>query len=305
MRRLNLRFLILPTMLLCIAAEPTTQPPATQPSGMVGAFMQRLHSAVDQLQLSTEQRMRVRHVMDETSQRLQDLRRDAQNGGSQLHEKFQAIVQDMRQQLRSILTPQQQEQLRDLLSSDNAASPTTQPAEHADAPPPQITSLHVGQKAPDFVLQKLDGPSVALSSFKGKIVLLVFGSYSSPIFREHAAAVQQLRNQYVPRINPLIIYTKENYPAGDWDIERNKEQNISISQASNMDARIAAARQARDRLELSVPILLDSMDDKTASDYDAFSNAAVLIGRDGTVLFFQKWFEPYALRAAIDVALKS
>ncbi|HEY1629029.1 MAG TPA: deiodinase-like protein, partial [Tepidisphaeraceae bacterium] len=182
----------------------------------------------------------------------------------------------------------------------------TQPAQHTDASPssPAVT-LQIGQKAPDFSLQKLDGQSVQLSSFKGRFVLLVFGSYSSPIFREHAAALEQLRRQYAPRMNVILIYTRENYPVGQWDVERNKQDDVLIPEHTDMNARMAAAKLARDRLNLTMPIALDTMDNKTAADYDGLSNAAVLIGRDGSVLFFQKWFEPYALRAAIDESLKS
>jgi len=322
MRRLNISCLIIFTALFSITAanaQPTTQPstqPTTQPRG--GMIMPRLENALSQLQLSDDQKQKVDQVLADARQRLQDLRAETQTDGSQMREKFQIIMQDTRQQLRAILTPQQLQKLRSLLpppanaggggfrpqQQNRPPPPSSQPAQQADASPP-AASLRIGQTAPDFTLQKLDGQSVQLSSFKGKIVLLVFGSYSSPIFREHAAAIEQVRREYSPRINVMLIYTRENYPAGQWDVERNKQDDVLIAEHADMNARITAAKQARDRLKLTVPIVLDSMDNKTATDYDGFSNAAVLIGRDGTVLFFQKWFEPYALRGAMDDALKS
>ena len=46
------------------------------------------------------------------------------------------------------------------------------------------------------------------------------------------------------------------------------------------------------------------MNDAVAGAYFALPNdAAALIGRDGTILFYQKWFEPYAMRQAIVDAL--
>ena len=143
-----------------------------------------------------------------------------------------------------------------------------------------------------------------LSSFKGRIVLLVFGSYSSPMFRQRADAVEQIKREYSTHINPLIIYTRENYSKGEWDTDRNKSDGISVDQPRDMEGRIAMAKQARDKLRLSVPILLDEMDDTTANNYAGLTNAAVLIGRDEKVLAYQKWFEPYAMRREIDAALK-
>src|SRR3984885_10973543 len=242
---------------------------------------------------------------------MQDLRAEMQTDGTQAREKFQTIMQDTRQQLRDVLTPQQREKLRSLRQGSEpqppqsaSPPPATQPAPHTDASPP-AASLRIGQRAPDFSLQKLDGQPVQLSSFKGKMLVRGFGSCFSPIVREHADAIEQLRREYLPRVNLMLIYTRENYPAGQWEVERNKQEDVLIPEHSDMNARIAAAREARDRLKLDVPIALDSMDNKTAGDYDGFSNAAVLIGRDGTVLFFQKWFEPYGLRQAIQDALKS
>ena len=39
-------------------------------------------------------------------------------------------------------------------------------------------SIKVGNPAPDFELQQLNGPTVALSQFKGKVVLLNFLGYN-------------------------------------------------------------------------------------------------------------------------------
>jgi len=39
-------------------------------------------------------------------------------------------------------------------------------------------SLKAGDKAPDFTLKDMDGKEVVLSSFRGKPVFLIFGSYT-------------------------------------------------------------------------------------------------------------------------------
>jgi hypothetical protein len=69
-----------------------------------------------------------------------------------------------------------------------------------------------------------------------------------------------------------------------------------------MDARKAAATTAREKLKLTTPILLDTIGNETATAYGAGVNSAYVIGRDGTIVARQQWFEPNALRRALDTA---
>src|SRR5205823_7819953 len=116
----------------------------------------------------------------------------------------------------------------------------------ADASPPPGPAI--GQAAPEFNLQKLDGRSVQLSSFKGKILVLMFGSYSSPSFRQRAAMIQDLARETGSHASFLIIYTKEAHPKDGWQVERNREQKILVPAHSDAASRIAAAKSARETL---------------------------------------------------------
>ena len=173
------------------------------------------------------------------------------------------------------------------------------------APPGALGRLAVGQPAPDWQIKKLDGSPVQLSSFKGKLVLVAFGSYSSPSFRQRVAALDDLRREFSTRLTCIIVYTREAHPAGVWEIERNQHEEISIADHKDEAERRNVAKTARDRLKLgSFTVTTDSMDDATAKAYHAAPNAAaVLIGKDGTVLMYQQWFDAYTMREAVIEAL--
>jgi hypothetical protein len=161
-----------------------------------------------------------------------------------------------------------------------------------------------GQPAPALALQKLDGSPVQLSSFKGRLVLLAFGSYSSPSFRTRAQALEELRREYGARVNFVVVYTREAHPSGGWEVDRNRDAEISVPQHADAKARAAAAKQARELLKLQSTITTDSMDDATARAYHAWpNNAAVLIGKDGNVFAYQEWFDAYGMRQAIVEAM--
>jgi hypothetical protein len=160
----------------------------------------------------------------------------------------------------------------------------------------------IGDPAPDFTLTKPDGAQVSLASMKGRVVVLVFGSYSAPTFRNRAAALEKLKSELGARANFFIVYTREAHPTGEWEVARNKEDGISVEQARTLDARKAAANTAKEKLKLTTPILLDTIGNDTAVAYGAGINSAYVIGRDGTVVARQQWFEPLALRRAIENA---
>ncbi|HYO09623.1 MAG TPA: deiodinase-like protein, partial [Tepidisphaeraceae bacterium] len=162
----------------------------------------------------------------------------------------------------------------------------------------------VGSPAPPVSLRRLDGSLVTLESLKGRVVVLEFGSYSCPAFRDRAAAMEKLRGEYGTRATFLVVYAREAHPAGEWEVDRNKDQSISVEQPRSADARRALATQARDALKITVPILLDSLGNDTAIAYGAGPNSAIVIGRDGTIAARQNWFEPYAIRRWIDAAVK-
>lgn len=299
-------------------------------AGRPGAMLERLRNRIEELDLTEEQRTQARQVLQETRQKMQELRNQAQGDMQAMRDQAAPILQETRQRLMQILTPEQQQKLSEMMSEGQGPRPEfakpeekmapeppammSAPKPSPDAPPvstppaevpaaENLPLLSVGQAAPDFTLKAIDNQTIQLSNLKGRLVLVVFGSYSSPSFRQRAAALERIKRDYGTRVHPVVVYTRENHAVGEWEVSRNKDEGVAVEQPADMDARVAMARQAKDALKLSVPIAVDGMDDATAHAFGGTTNAAFLIGRDGTVVARQKWFEPYAMRRSIDEAL--
>jgi Spy/CpxP family protein refolding chaperone len=95
---------------------------ATQPGVLVDRISDRIQDALKQIDLSDEQKTQVATLMDDTKTRLKAVREKAEAAGEQARHEFRQIVDEARNQLQSILTPEQQEQLKEKMRA-NANQP--------------------------------------------------------------------------------------------------------------------------------------------------------------------------------------
>ncbi len=157
-------------------------------------------------------------------------------------------------------------------------------------------------RVPDVKIIELNGRSFMPANYKGHVLVLEFGSMSCPVFRDHAQAMEKLRSAEGPRAFFMVVYTREAFPAGDKEVLRNKEQNISVAQTTTLDRRKAQAQQTQDALGITIPMAVDSMDDAVSNAFGTFPNGAVVIGKDGKIAALEHWTNPDSLRRDIDQA---
>lgn len=146
-------------------------------------------------------------------------------------------------------------------------------------------TLKVGSHAPDFKLRTVDGTGeVQLSSYRGKQpVVLVFGSYTCPPFREHVGALEALFDRHRDRVAFHMIYIKEAHPTDGWVMAKNKQLGIEIKDATTLDERAAAAQAACTTLKIKLPCLLDGMDNAANQAYAAWPDRIYVIDTEGKI----------------------
>lgn len=103
----------------------------------------------------------------------------------------------------------------------------------------------------------------------------------------------------------LIVYTREAFPTGDKNVERNRDEGVNITQAATLDDRKSQALETQRELRITIPMAVDSMDDSVSTAFGSFPNGAVVIGKDGKIAARQQWTNPDTLRLAIDDALNA
>jgi len=248
--------------------------------------------------------------MEGTRSKAEAIRKEAAGDGEALRSKLRELATDAQEKAKNILTPEQREKVRDLIQQDRPAATqpaATQPVGEApkrDIAPAAPPGKEVGEAAPNFELRKLDGNPVQLSSFKGRVLVMEFGSISSPAFRSRVEGMERLKQQRGEQAAFLIVYTKEAHPKGGWEVDRNKEEGFLVEQPKDDAGRRALATDARNRLKISLPIAVDGTDNATADAYGGFPNGAVVVGKDGRIAAVQKWTDPDGLRRIIDEAAR-
>jgi len=141
--------------------------------------------------------------------------------------------------------------------------------------------------APDFTLPDVaTGKNVSLSQFRGKSpVVLIFGSYTCPNFRDSADALKKLQAKYGTKAPFLLVYIREAHADGEWQSTRNERDGVALPQAHLLSEKQDHAVMCSRALHLPFQALLDGMDNKVEKAYDAWPSRALVIGKEGRVLY--------------------
>lgn len=313
--------------------DPET--PGRRMEGRPGPLVERFQQNLAKLQLSDDQQKRIDAVLADAKGQMEEVREGLMSGDEAAREKVGGLMLDVRRQIGEILTSEQRETLRKMMSAPQRGQPgrrrgagdeimmgddmlggemregvRQRPSRDARRPqgptttPVSGSGAKVGTPAPAFELMKLDGKPIRPTTLQGRVGVIVFGSYSCPSFRQRAPELESLAKQFGSRVQFLIVYTKEAHPAGEWDVDRNKDAGISVEAHENLDARVAQANKAKDALKLSIPIAPDTMDDAVSAAFGAFPNGAVVLSRDGVIVARQQWVDPHGLETRIEQAMK-
>jgi hypothetical protein len=127
---------------------------------------------------------------------------------------------------------------------------------------------------------------VTLSKRLGtKPVVLIFGCLTELGFRYEAGTLEKLYRRYQDRAEFLFVYTRESRPKDGWSLPSTAKPRVVFPQPKDDRARARVAQECRRQLGLTMPIVVDGVDDRVGILYSGMPDRLYLLDARGQVAF--------------------
>ena len=94
-----------------------------------------------------------------------------------------------------------------------------------------------------------------------------------------------MRRRYQDQIRFLAVYVREAHPTDGWRTAANDRARISVAQPQTESDRREVAGACSARLAISMPLLVDTLDDRVGHAYSGMPNRLYLVDADGRVAY--------------------
>ena len=152
------------------------------------------------------------------------------------------------------------------------------------------SAIRVGRAAPEFSLPTVDGGRVELAKLRGEgHVALVFGCFTAPPCLVQLPALETLHRTYSGRgVSFAFVYTREIHPGE------------ALPPHHSMEQKMDHARRLRDHGRLTFPVAVDDLSGSVHTAYGAMTSMAVVVHRDGTLIYRGAWTQAPILRMVLE-----
>lgn len=95
-----------------------------------------------------------------------------------------------------------------------------------------------------------------------------------------------MHRRYGDRAEFVAVYVREAHPGdGAWPGSFKSEAGDAINQPTEIDQRLEVACECSKTLQISMPLLVDTIDDRVGRAYSGMPDRLYVIDRDGTVVY--------------------
>ncbi len=94
-----------------------------------------------------------------------------------------------------------------------------------------------------------------------------------------------MKKRYGDRVQFLAIYIREAHPIDGWRLPSNDKAGIRIAQPRSTKERTEVATRCCQALRMTMPHLVDDVDDAVGRAYSGMPDRLYVIGRDGRVVY--------------------
>lgn len=95
----------------------------------------------------------------------------------------------------------------------------------------------------------------------------------------------KIHERWKDRVEFVAVYIKEAHPSDGWKSRSNERVGIKVKQPTRFEERVKAASQCCGALELTIPMVVDGIDNRVGEAYSGFPDRLYLIDRNGKIAF--------------------
>jgi hypothetical protein len=109
---------------------------------------------------------------------------------------------------------------------------------------------------------------------------------------------------YQGRAEFLFVYITEAHPSDEWQLDSNEDDEVVFTQPVAFSERYEVAEACSESLMLSMPCVVDDMDNSVDEAYAGWPERLYVVDVDGTIAFAGRrgpfGFEPDEVRAWLE-----
>ena len=109
------------------------------------------------------------------------------------------------------------------------------------------------------------------------------------------------------RASFVFVYIAEAHTTDGWQLQSNLDDDVLIANHTTLEARFAAAREGVKRLGLTMPVLVDDLDDAVGEAFAAWPERIFVVDESARIVFAggpgPYEFDPDAAAAALETLL--
>ena len=94
-----------------------------------------------------------------------------------------------------------------------------------------------------------------------------------------------MKERYGDKVEFLAVYVREAHPTDGWHLASNDKAGISLTQPRDLDEKAGIAEKCCSTLQISMPVLVDELDDRVGHAYSGMPDRLYLLDSDGRVVY--------------------
>lgn len=107
--------------------------------------------------------------------------------------------------------------------------------------------------------------------------------------------------EYQDRVEFLLVYIREAHPADGWQMPENEKDGVVFKEPKSHEERQSVAQKGCSQLKLSLPTVIDDMQNTVDNQYASWPERMFVIDKDGKIAYAGKQgpfgFKPNEVKA--------